>query len=248
MAPCNPQLNFVANGAPGSAFPAPLDPSDVPSVDQNPGFTDLASSFLDALDPATDGSDQLESDAAAAADALDTIGAAMDATLDTILLLLDQAQPQPVNDALDAFAGAQPGAEGFVSDAAGVGVPAIGPMPIVGPTGETVVNLGAPPAQGGAASSGAEPYVLHVPVPGNPCAPGALEASWLEGPSPPFAALNGFDAETNSAGRQQCFALLQINPATAGTFSGSIHYRTAMTITGISTTVDFVVPVTVVVQ
>lgn len=248
MAPCNPPLNFVQNGPAGSAFPAPLDPTDVPATDTNPGFGDLASSFLDALDPATDGSDQLESDAAAAVDLLDTIGAGLDATLDTILLLLDQAQPQPVNDALAAFASAQPGAEGFVGDVAGVAVPALGQVPIIGPGGSTVITPGAPPEQGGVAPTGGAAYVLRYPVPYVLGAPHAIDTSRLTGPNPPFAALQGYELGTDAAGRRQVYALIEINPAQAGTFNGTITAQVAITVTGAGGVVDVTVPVTVVVQ
>jgi hypothetical protein len=248
MAPCNPALKFVANGSPGSAFPPPLDPSDIPSTDTNPGFGDMASSFLDALDPATDGSDQIASDAAAAVDTLDTVGTAMDATLDSILVLLEQAQPQPVDNALGTFEGAQPGAEKFVGDAAGVPVPALAQVPIVGPGGADVVTLGNAPGQGGAAPSGAAPYVLHHPIPFAFDPTRLAGPAQLSGPNPPFVKLDGFHQDNPAKGLGGWVALIEINPAHAGSYSATLTFKLAITITGINTIVTYTVGITVLVQ
>lgn len=252
MAPCNPPLNFVANGAPGSAFPAPLDPTDTPTIDTNPGFGDLASSYLDALDPATDGSDQIASDAAAAADALDTVGTAMDATLDSILVLLDQAQPGPVDSALDTFAGAQPGAQGFVDGVNGVDVPAIGSIPLTLPNGGATLTFGGSPATGGVPTAGSQPYTLHLRV--LPAGAGVhqVRALNLVGPNPPFVGvetgLGPMVVETAADGRQYWVALVDINPAQAGQFTATLYYAADVTITGISGTVQRTLPFEVVVQ
>jgi hypothetical protein len=248
VAPCNPPLHFVANGSPGSAFPPPLDPSDVPTVDSNPGFADLASSLLDGLDPATDGSDQIASDAAAATDALDTVGTAMDATLDTILVLLDQVQPKPVDDALGAFAGAQPGAEQLVGDVAGVAVPTLTPMALLQPNGQASIILGGPPAQGGTVTAGAAPYTRHLLLLRTSTAIHNVDADGGQGPNPPFAGWGPVVQEVGPDGALWWVYLVQINPAQAGTFTGFAQYLANVTITGITGTVTRSVVFQVVVQ
>ena len=248
MAPCNPPLNFVSNGAPGSAFPPPLDPSDVPSIDTNPGFGDLASSFLDPLDPATDGSDQIASDAAAAVDTLDTIGTGMDATLDTILLLLDQAQPQPVDDALGAFQGAQPGAEGFVGDVTGVSVPAERSLALVQPDGSAAVVFGGPPEQGGAAHAGAAPYIYHLRLAAVGLGVHNIDANGGDGPDPPFAGWGPVVIETGADGKDYWVYHVTINPTTPGTFIGQAKSLWNVTITGITGTINRTTNFQVVIQ
>lgn len=248
MAPCNPPLNFVPNGAAGSAFPAPLDPTDLPSVDPNPGFGDLASSYLDALDPATDGSDQVESDAAAAVDTLDTIGTALDATLDTILVLLDQAQPGPVDDALGTFAGAQPTSQGFVDGVNGVDVPAIGQVPMVLPNGQATITFGAPPELGGVPRAGAASYVLELPVSrASANFTPDIKVLNLVGPNPPFVTAGQFRRATIN-GTLMWVAPITINPAQAGTFTGTLYWSFTGTVAGFTGTFQRQLPFQVVVE
>jgi hypothetical protein len=234
VSPCNPPLKFVANGPAGSAFPAPLDPSDVPTVDTNPGFTDLASSYLDALDPSADGSEQIANDAAAAVDTLETVGTAMDVTLDSILVLLDQAQPQKVDDALGTFAGAQPGAQGFVDDVNGLTVPAIGQVPMTLPNGGAAITFGAPPETGGVAQPGAAEYVLHLPVVSAAGSLRNVQAYNLIGPNPPFVTVAQDLVFEMVNGAPMWVALVTINPAAAGQFTATLYYQGDITITGIS--------------
>jgi hypothetical protein len=83
--PCNTPLNLVSNGAGGSPFPAPLDSSDIPNVDTNPGFGDLVSQVIgDAADP-SDGWDAAVSALEATIAEWDTAASASEVELDTIL-------------------------------------------------------------------------------------------------------------------------------------------------------------------
>lgn len=249
---CNPPLNFVDNGAPGSAFPPPLDPTP-PTINNSPTFTDTASSILDDLATDADGFDSAVSDASALVEAIDVLAAASDSQLALILEELDSVVgQQPINDALDAFDGAQPGATALLGDVSGIATPALGQVPMVLPNGAATITFGGPPEQGGPATAGAAPYTLHLRVlragPGG-IPPRALE---LTGPNPPFVGvetgLGPMLRETESDGSTWWVAPVLINPTQAGQYTAVLYYALDATIAGISGTFQRTLPFEVVVE
>lgn len=248
MAPCTPALSFVANGPAGKLPIAAPDP-EPPAIPNSPTFSQQACDLLGAelcgaMDPISS-IDELP----AALDAVDALTAAADANLDAILLELDTVVGQgQVDQAFTDFAAAQPGAQTLLDEGAAVTLPTLGAVPLVTPGGVASISPGAPPEQGGIAPAGGAPYVLHFPVPLSPSGPGLLIESHLDGPNPPFVSLEGFDTEINAAGKEQSFALININPAAAGTWNGQVAWKQNITITGIKTVVDAIIPVTVVIQ
>lgn len=248
MAPCNPPLQFVSNGAPGSAFPPPLDPTPPQFGPPSPTFEESACSLLgpdlcSGMDPIS-AIDELSG----LVDAIDGLTTAADANLDAILLELDELGQDQVSKAFDDFSGAQPGAMSLLGDVTGVALPMLGQVPIVGPGGVDVVTFGNAPAQGGTAAAGAAPYVLHHPIP-FAFDPARLSGqAHLAGPDPPFVKLEGFHQDNPAAGLTGWAALVQINPAAAGSYSATLTYKLGVTITGINTIVSYTVGITVVVQ
>ena len=245
---CNPPLNFVENGSGGSAFPPPLDPSDAPHGNNSPTFEDAACSLLgqdlcSAMDPisAIDDLDGLVT-------AIDGLTTAADSQLDAILLELDQLGQDQVNQAFDDFSGAQPGAESLLGDVTGISTPALGQIPILGPSGAQVVTPGAPPSQGGIAPAGGAPYVLQHPIPFAFDPSRLVGPAELSGPNPPFVKLNGFAQYNPAAGLKGWAAEIEINPAQAGTFAATLTYKLGITLTGINTVVTYNVGITVSVQ
>lgn len=248
MAPCNPPLNFVANGAAGSAFPPPLDPTPPQFGPPSPTFEESACAILGQ--DLCGGMDPISSidDLSALVDSIDALTSAADANLDAILLELDQLGQQQVSDAFDAFSGAQPGAMSLLGGITGVTLPALGEIPISSPTGQPVVTVGAPPSGGGVAPAGSAPYVLEHPIPFNFDPARLVGPAQLTGPNPPFVKLNGFRQATPAAGGRGWVAEIEINPAHAGTFAGTLSYSLAITLTGINTIIKYSVGVTVAVQ
>ncbi len=245
---CTPPLQFVQNGPAGSAFPPPLDPNDVPHVDTQPTFeqtacTVLGAGLCSAMDPIS-AIDELP----ALADAVDVLTTAQDANLDAILLELDQLGEKQVNDAFDAFSAAQPAAEGMVMDVQKLQLPALGSVPLVNPSGQVQVNLGAAPSQGGAAAAGGAPYVLHVPLAWRPGSASNVTFVSLTGPDPPIAGFAGLAEEPDAQGTVRYTALIHISPAHAGAFNGVVHVKATVTVAGVTMTVTNNVPFTVIVE
>jgi hypothetical protein len=248
VAPCNPPLNFVSNGAAGSAFPPPLDPTPPQFGPPSPTFEESACSLLGpdlcgGMDPIS-AIDELDG----LTNAIDTLTTAADANLDAILLELDQLGQDKVSQAFDDFAGAQPGAMSLVGDVTKVALPALGQVPIVGPGGADVVTFGNTPAAGGTAPAGAAPYVLHHPIPFAFDPARLVGPAQLTGPDPPFVKLEGFHQDNPAAGTLGWAALVEINPAHAGSYSATLTYKLGITITGINAVVSYTVGITVVVQ
>jgi hypothetical protein len=248
MAPCNPPLNFVANGAAGSAFPPPLDPTPPSFGPPSPTFEESACSLLGpdlcgGMDPIS-AIDELSG----LVDSIDALTTAADSQLDAILLELDQLGQDKVENAFNDFAGAQPGAMSLIGDVTGVTLPALGEIPISSPTGQAIVTPGAPPSGGGIAPAGAAPYVLHHPIPFNFDPERLVGPAQLSGPNPPFVKLNGFTQDTPAAGGRGWAAEIEINPAHAGTYQATLSYSLAVTLTGINTIIKYSEGVTVVVQ
>ena len=143
MAPCSPPLNFVQNGAAGSAFPPPLDPTPPQFGPPSPTFEESACSLLGqdlcgGMDPIS-AIDELS----ALVDSIDALTSAADANLDAILLELDQLGQDQVSKAFDDFAGAQPGAEQLVAGVTGLALPALGTVPLTLPTARLPLPLAA---------------------------------------------------------------------------------------------------------
>lgn len=251
MAPCHPPLNFVANGSSGSAFPPPLDPSDVPLNTQQPTFSQVACETLvsecDQPDPIS-AIDELP----AIADTIDALAAASDSQLAAILDELDSVvgtndQEQAFSD----FAGAQPGAEQLVGGVAGVDVPAAGQIPMVLPNGAATITFGGPPAQGGPAVAGSAQYTLHLRVLAVGAGVHQVRALELTGPNPPFVGVETgtgpLAIETGPDGKQYWTALVLINPAAGGQFTAVLYYAADVTLTGLTGTVQRTLPFEVVV-
>lgn len=248
MAPCTPPLNFVSNGAAGSAFPPPLDPTPPQFGPPSPTFEESTCSLLGAdlcagMDPIS-AIDELDG----LVNAIDALTTAADSQLDAILLELDQLGQQQVSDAFDAFAGAQPGAMSLLGDVTNIALPTLGEIPITSPTGQAVVTPGAPPTAGGIATAGSAPYVLHHPIPFAFDPARLVGGPQLTGPNPPFVRVAGFNLDDPAKGVGGWAALIEINPAHAGNFAGTLSYSLAITFTGISTIIKYSLGVTVVVQ
>lgn len=248
MAPCTPALNFAANGNAGSAFPAPLDPSDVPHIEQEPTFEHTACSLLGA--DLCSSMDEISSidELGALVDSIDTLSTAADAALDTVLLELDQLGQDQVGHTFDAFSAAQPGAENLLGGVATIAAPAMVPVPLVTPDNVVQISPGAPPEYGGIATAGGPGYVLHQVAAHGWVGQPAPEFVGFEGPNPPFAGFAGFAVEPTPDGLHRSYLLLNINPTQAGTFTAQVGYRVAFTIAGNTGTLRVVQPVTVIVQ
>lgn len=248
MAPCNPPLNFVSNGAAGSAFPPPLDPTPPQFGPPSPTFEESACSILGQ--DLCGGMDPISSidDLAGLVDSIDALTSAADANLDAILLELDQLGQDQVSQAFDDFSGAQPGAESLLGGVTNIALPALGEIPISSPTGQAVVTPGAPAAGGGIAAAGSAPYVLHHPIPFSFDPQRLVGAAQLTGPNPPFVKVAGFNLDDPAKGAGGWAALIEINPAQAGSFAGTLTYSLAITFTGINTIIKYSLGITVVVQ
>lgn len=246
--PCHPALSFVENGAPGSAFPAPLDENDAPHINQQPTLEQTACGLLGPELCAADDPLSAIDEAAALLDTIDTLTTAADAQLDTILLELDQLGHDQVGQAIDDFGAAQPKAESLLSTGDALAVPAMTPVPLITPQGVVAIAPGNPPEQGGIAHAGAPAYTLHQQL-GTGWDPSSTpDFLSLEGGNPPFVTVLGFDFETNALGQRRPFARIEINPTSAGTFNGAVNYRVQATIAGLTFHVTVRQPVTVVIQ
>ncbi len=248
MTACNPPLNFVPNGPPGKLPIAPVDPSP-PLLNNQPTFTDLATSLLDDLATGADGFDSEVALAGAAQDAIDAAQAAADASLETILLLLDDATDMgAIDSAANDFAGDQPGAQALAQGVAGEVVPSPGQLPLVTPSGQVAVNLGAPPEQGGATHATAASYLLHVPLAWTPATASNVGLVGLDGTNDVVLGVDSIVVEPDASGTQRYTVLIRINPVTAGTYNGVVHVRATVNFTGIAATVTNNVPFTVIVE
>jgi hypothetical protein len=245
---CNPPLQFVANGPAGSAFPPPLDPTP-PSFTPSPTFSAqacdlLGSELCSAMDPLE--SIDLLPDVLTAVDGLT---AAADANLDAILLELDTVLgQQPINDAFDSFSGAQPGATSLLGDVENTAVPAIGQVPMVLPDGQATITFGGSPATGGVPTAGSAQYVLHLPLLGVNPGIHSLTVNNFSGPNPPFGGVQPTPAQEVVNGKLMYVALVTVNPAVAGTFTGTVYYLVNVTISGITGTLQRQLPFQVVVE
>lgn len=83
--PCAPNLNPVSNGGSGSPFPSPLDASDIPIMDSNPGFGDAVQQMIDDAAAADDGWDGAVAGLLQSITEWDTAETAADVELDAIL-------------------------------------------------------------------------------------------------------------------------------------------------------------------
>lgn len=83
--PCAPNLNPVSNGGSGSPFPSPLDASDIPIMDSNPGFGDAVQQMIDDAAAADDGWDGAVAAVLQSITDWDTAETAADVELDAIL-------------------------------------------------------------------------------------------------------------------------------------------------------------------
>ncbi len=130
----------------------------------------------------------------------------------------------------------------------GLVTPALGTGPLTLPNGSATVTFGGSPTTGGVPTAGDPEYTLHLPV--LAAGPGVrdVKALNLGGPNPPFvSAGQGFAVEQVN-GKPMWVALITINPAAKGQFTGVLYYSVNVTITGISGTVQRQMPIEVVVQ
>lgn len=167
---------------------------------------------------------------------IDGLTTAADSQLDAILLELDQLGHDQVNQAFNDFAGAQPGAEQLLGGGDALLVPVVGSVALLQPNGEASVVLGGPPEAGGVAHAGAAAYTRHLalsPVAGNVQ---NVAADGGDGPDPPFAQWGPVVQELGPDGRTWWVYHVGINPAHAGTFTGTARYQVHATIAGITGT------------
>jgi hypothetical protein len=248
MAPCTPALNFVQNGAAGSAFPPPMDPANVPVLENKPTFEETACSLLGQ--DLCSGMDTISSidELSALVDTIDTFSTAADSQLDAILLELDQLGHDQVNNAFDAFSGAQPGAESLLGGVTQLALPALGQIPMVLPNGAATITFGGPPETGGVVHAGAPDYVLHVPLIGALGGTHNVDADGADGPNPPFTSFGPAVRETLANGEQWWVYLVHVHPAHAGNFTAVLHYLANVTITGITGTLKLSKPIEVVIE
>jgi len=120
--PCAPPLNLVANGGPGSPFPAPLDETQLPTQDSNPGFGDLVTQILGDSGDATDGFDVAVQGAAALIDQADAALADADTTLDGILLQLAAVDTMAVDNSFTNYLNTFDAGDAIVGSAQGLTV------------------------------------------------------------------------------------------------------------------------------
>jgi hypothetical protein len=230
----------------------PLDLSQFTPDEQtrNPGFGDLVNSELAGIADDTDGVDQEITAVLGLVDLLDAAGAAQDADLDAILALLDLAQPGHVDQAFNDFAGAQPGAEGFVAGVTSIAVPTIERVPMVAPNGQSVITIGAPPEQGGTAKAGAPQYTLLLPLPLFVPAVHAITPLNLGGPNPPFVGIESIELLPDASGQRKYTIRVLINPARAGSFNAVVYYSVNIDIPGFggAATIQRTLPFTVLVE
>jgi hypothetical protein len=248
MAPCNPPLNFVANGAAGSAFPPPLDPTPPQFGPPSPTFEESACSLLGpdlcgGMDPIS-AIDELDG----LTNAIDALTTAADANLDAILLELDQLGHDQVNQAFDDFAGAQPGAQSLLGGVEGIAAPQLGTLSLLQPSGGATVVLGGPPSQGGVAKSGGAPYTYHLQL--ATVRPGIIniDADGGHGPNPPFASFGPVVQEADTTGKLWWVYLVQINPQQPGTYTAQAQYLFHGTIGGVTGTLTLTKVFQVVIQ
>lgn len=229
---CNPTLNLVPNGPGGAPLIAPLDPNDLPQVDSDPGFGDLAKQMLGNLATPDDGFDQELADAEAAQLALDSTAAAMDTTLDAILAGLIAADDSKIDQPLGDFQSDLASGADFTGGIGAGLLPALAALPFSGPPtglGETPAQVGAgqPVAHAGDAPFvfeyvNTEPIVWHQLQFGGPV---------LDGPNPPFAGLVGVDRQGTNQEPRVTFGI-QINPTDAGTFTARLTLQVYGNLTG----------------
>ena len=248
MAPCNPPLNFVPNGPPGKLPIAPVDPSP-PLLNNQPTFTDLATSLLDDLATAGDGFDSEVALAGTAQDAIDAAQAAADASLETILLLLDDATDMgAIDSAANSFAADQPSVQQMAQGVAGELVPSPGQLPLVTPSGQVAVNLGAPPEQGGGTPAGAASYLLHVPLAWQPALASGVGLLGIDGVNDVILGVDSIVVAPDAQGVERYTALVRINPVRAGAFNGTLHVAANVNFLGSVVRVTNNVPFTAIVE
>jgi hypothetical protein len=217
MAPCTPPLKLVANGPAGAPLVAPLDPNDLPIMDENPGFSDLATSLLGDAGSDTDGFDAVVADAAAGADLIDAAGAAMDAVLDAILLALEAADDSTIDPGMSLLSEDQTtGAEKL----AGIS----GALPFSPPP-----NLPLTTQAGG----GTQTVLYAGDQQQNVVFRITDYQFWLQkqysdpvlaGPNPPFVAMAGW-ARGDDPAHPFVDVVLTINPTAEGTFNADLALK-----------------------
>jgi hypothetical protein len=157
--------------------------------------------------------------------------------------VIDWGSPEPdFGPVTDYLTAQRDGITGTINNA-----PAIAQVPVIGPDGQPVITVGAPPSQGGEPTAGGAPYVLHHPIPFSFDPSRLVGAAQLSGPNPPFVKLDGFHQDFPAKGLGGWVALIEINPARAGSFTASLQYKLAITLTGINTIVSYTVAVLVVI-
>lgn len=238
MAPCNPPLQFVSNGAAGSAFPPPLDPTPPQFGPPSPTFEESTCSLLGAdlcagMDPIS-AIDELDG----LVNAIDALTTAADSQLDAILLELDQLGQDKVDQAFDDFSGAQPGAESLLGGVESIAVPQLTSLSMLQPDGGATVVLGGPPEQGGVAHAGGAPYTYHLRLLAVGGGIHNVAANGGSGANPPFAGFGPVVEETGTDGKQYWVYHVQINPQQKGTYTAQAQYLVNLTITGVSGTIQ----------
>jgi len=246
---CNPPLNFVPNGAPGSALPPPLDPNDVPNFIPSPTFSQTACTLLGAdlcaaMDPIS-AIDELP----ALADEVDALALAADENLDGILLALDSLDGNAaVQTASDTFGSDQGGIDNLVAQVDPSALPALADIPLIDPSGQAQTILGGSPITGGAPNAGDPAYVLHVPLSRSAALAGAPTIDGLDGANPPFVGVQGVQRGGDGENRALWYAYVEIDPASSGEFTATLQWHGTVSITGITGQMQVAQPFSVAVQ
>jgi hypothetical protein len=222
MAPCTPPLKVVSNGPGGAPLVAMLDPDDIPQVDTNPGFGDLANSILGDAGSDADGFDAATADAAAGIDAIDTVATAMDAVLDTILTALDLATDQTIDPAYNILDADQPTGDQLIAAVNPGTLADVGALPFTTPTGEPV----------GSQPGGTGPAQLHA---GDPQQVVVFTVNdyqfWLQmqyniihlvGPNPPFVQAQNWQRGPDPNNPITTVDIL-VNPVSPGTYDADLN-------------------------
>lgn len=245
---CSPPLQLVQNGPTGNLPVQPLDPTP-PTIPNSPTFTDVANGFLAGLCMVGDPCDTATADATTAAGAVEAAGIEMDATLDTILELLDSIDATTTVQSLeDVFTSDQAGIDSLLGQADPSLLPALAPLALVDPSGTGTTTYGGSPTTGGVPTAGSPAYQLQVVLPRQASYIGAPQGASLSGPNPPFTGLQGFQQVPNPAGGTQWVALIGINPAADGSFTATLSYTVPVSITGIQGLMNVSLPINVVVS
>jgi hypothetical protein len=249
MAGCKPPIvPYNLTGSTAAPLIPTLDPGGFTPDTTDPGFAKLAADTLGDLASAADGWDSAVQDTEGGITGLEELATAADADLAAILLLLDQQDPAAIGGQIDDFAGAQPQGEQLLGDVTGVSVPALGALALTYPNGSASLTFGGPPETGGVVHAGDPQYELHLQL--VPAGPGIhnVTPTGLDGPNPPFGGIDHIGLEAGADGRQYWVAVVLINPAAAGQFTGTVKYDADVTITGISGTAHRTFPFEVVIE